>query len=299
MPRALNSYEMETARLIREKINQPLFETTVRFLVTVKDKKDLKERIKGIKSTLSNFSVGKYQALIGKRNFFFVFNKIRLLNFSKRLLSLINNKSLSLLSVSEISDLYHFPYADITKTEGLVKSKSRDLPAPLSMKKSNADLDVVVGKNSYGGEETSIGISLSQRQKHMYIVGKTGMGKTEMLKNMIYQDMVSGKGMAVLDPHGDLFYDLLKVIPKSRQNDVIVFNPADKKYPVGLNILSNGITFTDIEEGHDWITSATLAVFKKITDEKYWGPRLEHILRNAVMTALLTPNPRIDSLRIT
>lgn len=202
-----------------------------------------------------------------------------------------------ILSSSEISDLYHFPYTDITKTEGMVKSRSKELPSPLSMKKSTTNLDVLVGKNSYGGEETPIGLSLHQRQTHTYLIGKTGMGKSTMLENMIYQDMVNGKGLAFIDPHGDLVKNLLTVVPKQRRKDVIYFDPSDKAYPIGLNILSPGIKFADQDDTHEWITSATLSVFSKITPQQYWGPRLEHILRNTILTTLHTPSPVLYTMQ--
>lgn len=227
-------------------------------------------------------------------------NKIKSYLFKHRLLSFFTprkDKFAQLLSVSEVSDLYHFPYADITKTEGLVKSRNRELPAPLSLKKSDTNFDVVIGVNQYGGELSPIGLTLKQRQKHMYVIGKTGTGKTTLLTSSIYQDMLNGKGLAVFDPHGDMFQELLRIVPESRKKDVVVFDPSDREYPIGLNILSPGIKFTSKEDEYDWITSSVLAVFKKLSDEQYWGPRMEHILRNTTLTALQTPNPTLFTLQ--
>ena len=291
---SLDPYEQDLHRIVKDKLNQHLFETSIRVLIVAKDTDQVQLRAESILASVGPFT-STYQALTSKRSLLpskFTF-KHRLANFKYRLLSGGLFNSNPILSSSEVTDIYHFPYTDITKTEGLVKSKSPPLPAPLSMKKSDTNLDVVVGNNSYGGEDTPIGLTLEQRQRHTYVIGKTGMGKTEMLKSMIYQDMMSGKGLAVLDPHGDLFHELLRIVPKNRLKDVIVFNPADKEWPIGLNILSSGIYFSDEDEGHDRITSTTLAVFRKLTDEKYWGPRLEHILRNASMTALQTAVPSL------
>jgi hypothetical protein len=196
-----------------------------------------------------------------------------------------------------MSDLYHFPNTSLTKTEGLVKSRSRDLPAPLSMKHSNAKLDVVVGSNEFGGQEQAIGMTLRQRQKHAYVIGKTGTGKTTLLMNAIRQDMENGKGVAVLDPHGDMFRELLSMVPADRVDDVVVFDPSDREHPVGLNILDPGIDFADEDDKQEWITSAVLSVFAKLSEEGQWGPRMEHILRNTTLTALQTPNPSLYTMQ--
>jgi ABC-type branched-subunit amino acid transport system ATPase component len=96
---------------------------------------------------------------------------------------------------------------------------------PLSISRSDAKLDVIVGVNTHGGEVQPIGMTSEQRQKHTYVIGKTGMGKTTLLSSSIYQDMVNGKGLAVLDPYGDTFQELLSVVPEHRRQDVVVFDP--------------------------------------------------------------------------
>jgi len=114
----------------------------------------------------------------------------------------------------------------------LVKLYSKELPVPLSMKNSK-DLEVVFGKNNYGGKETLIGLSGEERSRHLYILGQTGSGKTTVMFHMAKDDIVFGRGLAVLDPHGDLAKDLLNTVPKNRINDCIYFNPADLKHPIG------------------------------------------------------------------
>lgn len=295
----LNPYEQELQGTVKEKIDQQLFETSIRLLVIVKDQEKLRSRISGLMASFGLMS-SPYQAMTTKGSL--LPNSILL----KQRLSQLKRRSLSrssalnqnpILSTSEISDLYHFPYTDSTKTEGLVKSRSRELPAPLSLKKSGTNFDVVIGVNQYGGELAPIGITLEQRLKHMYIIGKTGMGKTTLLTSSIFQDMESGKGLAVFDPHGDMIQEVLRIIPENRRNDVIFFDPSDRQWPIGLNLLSPGIMFSNEEDGHDWIASSVLAVFKKLADEKYWGPRMEHILRNATLTALQTPHPNLYTIQ--
>jgi hypothetical protein len=299
IPKVLTPYEEELIQSIQGKISQPLFTSSIKLLVIAKNKQELKERINGFNSSLSTFSDISNQSLKIKKGILNL-KKIRIWLFKKRLISLFtsrNDRYANLLSSSEMSDLFHFPFTKVTRTEGLVKNRSRELPAPLSLKKSDAKFDVIIGENQYGGELVPIGITLEQRLKHMYIIGKTGMGKTTLITSAIYQDMLSGKGLVVFDPHGDMIQELLKVIPKNRKNDVIFFDPSDREWPIGLNLLSPGIKFNNIEDEHDWITSSVLAVFKKLADEKHWGPRMEHILRNATLTALLTPNPNIYTIQ--
>ena len=285
----LNPYEQELSEIVKEKLDQHLFESSIRILVASPDETEAASRADELVSSFGQFASSN-QSLEEKGTFPFLSSFAlgqRLSQFRQRSLSSTN----PILSSSEIADLYHFPYTDITKTEGLVKSRSRELPAPLSLKKGATRFDVIVGVNQYGGEVSPIGLTLEQRQKHMYVIGKTGTGKTTLLTSAIYQDMLSGKGLAVFDPHGDMFQELLRIIPQSRRKDVIVFDPSDRDFPLGLNLLSPGIKFANLDDEHEWITSSVLAVFKKLADEKYWGPRMEHILRSVTLTALQTPNP--------
>lgn len=297
--RADNPYDQEISEAVKEKLDQHLYEVTIRILVASPDPATIQSRLDAIVASFRPFRT-TYQSL-GVRQPVPLFsrkNKAKQLEqFRARVLSPHHFSQQTILSSSELTDLYHFPNTDMVKTEGFVKSRSRELAAPLSIRHSEAKLDVVVGINKHGGEEQPIGVTLEQRERHTYIIGKTGTGKTTLLKSSIYQDMMSGKGLAVLDPHGDMFQELLTIIPEHRQKDVIVFNPADWDFPIGLNILDPGITFGSEREKHKRITSNVLAVFEKLADKNQWGPRMEHILRNTTMTALQLPNPNLFTLQ--
>jgi len=295
----INPYEQELQRIVKEKIDQPLLEASIRMLVITKEAEEFESRASGLITSFGVMSTA-YQAIDIKGSILpkSLTIKKRLNQFKRRLLSrnsMFNQNPI--LSTSEISDIYHFPYTDITKTEGLVKSRAKDLPSPLSMKKSTTNLDVILGANQYGGEVTPIGLTLAQRQKHVYVIGKTGMGKTTLLTSAIFQDMVNGKGLCLLDPHGDMVKQLLRIIPKERRKDVIYFDPSDRDFPIGLNILSPGITFSSKEDADEWIASSVIAIFAKLTEKQYWGPRMEHILQNAILTALQTPSPSLYTLQ--
>jgi len=290
-------YELELGKVVKTKLDQHLFEVSIRVLVASPDIEAAQSRINSLVSAFSTFATT--QQLLGVRRTIKLFKPAErwIERFRQRKLTRHFFTQQTILSSSELADLYHFPNTDLTKTEGMVKSRSRDLPTPLSIKNSNTNLDVIVGANEFGGEIQEIGMTLEQRQKHTYIIGKTGTGKTTLLKSSIYQDMLNGKGLAVLDPHGDMFRELLSIVPENRRQDVVVFDPSDRDFPVGLNILDPGIEFASEDDKHDWITSAVLSVFAKLADEKQWGPRMEHILRNATLTALQTPKPSLYTLQ--
>ncbi len=127
------------------------------------------------------------------------------------------------------------------------------------------------------------GIKEKNRRGHMYIIGKTGTGKTTLIENMIISDIKAGNGLAIIDPHGDLADHLLNFIPKRRIDEVIYFNPSDLDYPIAFNPLEK----VD-RDHHHLVASGLISVFKKIWYES-WGPRMEHILRNAILSLLDYP----------
>lgn len=127
------------------------------------------------------------------------------------------------------------------------------------------------------------GIYQADRRHHMYIIGKTGMGKTTLMENMIKSDISQNNGFAVFDPHGDLAVRALKHIPKKRKNDLILFDPSIKKLTLPFNLLS----VTNPNEKH-LVCAGIISVLKKVYID-FWGPRLEHVLRNAILTLLHHP----------
>ena len=134
------------------------------------------------------------------------------------------------------------------------------------------------------------GIKEKNRRGHMYIIGKTGTGKSSLIANMALSDIRAGNGIGLLDPHGDLSEDILNRIPKERIGDVVYFNPADLDYPVGFNPLEK----VPYEKQH-LIVSGIISVFRKIWTE-FWGPRLEHILRYSLFTLLEYPGSTLLDL---
>ena len=138
-------------------------------------------------------------------------------------------------------------------------------------------------KTNFRGQERVFGIKEDDRRRHFYVVGKTGTGKTTMIQNMAIQDIQNGRGVAIVDPHGEFAEEVLKAVPASRINDVIYFNPADQEWPIAFNVMEK----VDTEYRH-LIASGLVGVFKKIWADS-WGPRLEYILRNAILALLEYP----------
>jgi len=141
----------------------------------------------------------------------------------------------------------------------------------------------IFGETNYRNARRSFGIKRDDRRRHMYIIGKTGMGKTTLLENLIISDIINGEGCCYIDPHGDTAEKMLKYIPAHRINDVIHFNPSDTDFPIAFNILEA------VDESHKHlIASGIVGVFKKQFAES-WGPRLEYILRNCILALLDYP----------
>ncbi len=141
----------------------------------------------------------------------------------------------------------------------------------------------LLGQTTFREQLKAFGIKKSDRRHHLYIVGKTGTGKSTLIKNMVIQDLRLGHGVALVDPHGDLVEDLLNFIPKERTNEVVYFNPADTSFPVAINILE-----AKGENEKHLVASSLISVFKHLWKE-FWGPRLEHILYNCVLALMDTP----------
>ena len=141
-----------------------------------------------------------------------------------------------------------------------------------------------IGETTFRNQKRKFGIKTDDRRRHVYIVGKTGMGKTELLKNMAIQDIKAGNGLAFVDPHGETAEDLLNFVPKERFKDVVYFDPSDVDYPIAFNVMEN----VDPTK-RNIVASGLMDVFKKIWPD-VWSARMEYILNNAILALLEYPN---------
>lgn len=141
-----------------------------------------------------------------------------------------------------------------------------------------------IGITNFRNQYQPFGIKAEDRFGHIYAIGKTGTGKSTLLQSMAIADLENGNGLCVIDPHGDIAENILHYVPKHRIDDVLYFNPQDTDYPIGFNPLQ-----AIHPEYHHLVASALITSFKKIWSDS-WGPRLEYILRNALMSLLNYPN---------
>ncbi|MDP2648142.1 MAG: type IV secretion system DNA-binding domain-containing protein [Candidatus Yanofskybacteria bacterium] len=142
---------------------------------------------------------------------------------------------------------------------------------------------VLFGKTNFRQTGGLFGIKMDDRRRHMYVIGKTGMGKSELLKNIAIQDIQDGRGLALIDPHGDLAEDLINYIPPERVKDVIYINPADLEHPVAFNVMEH----VDIDKRH-LVADGIMAVFKKLWVD-LWSARMEYILNYTILALLEVP----------
>ena len=146
----------------------------------------------------------------------------------------------------------------------------------------------IIGNCNFRGDNRTFGIRRADRRQHVYLIGKTGTGKTTTLAGLIVQDIQRGEGVAVVDPAGDLAEAVLNYIPPRRINDVIYFNPADSDFPIGFNVLETRGPGPGFEAEKNLVSSGLISVLKKLWSDS-WGPRLEHVLRNTILALLDTP----------
>lgn len=194
-----------------------------------------------------------------------------------------------ILNTEEIATLFHLPN-DTVINPNIDWVTAKKMESPLNVPQPHhvpADEFTTIGKTNFRGENKEFGMKLDDRRRHVYIIGKTGMGKSTLLENMVFSDIQNGKGVAVIDPHGDLAEAVIDFVPKSRSNDLVVFDPSDTGFPVSFNMLE-----ARLPEQRPLVASGLLGVFKKLYADS-WGPRLEHILRNTILALIEFPNASI------
>lgn len=194
----------------------------------------------------------------------------------------------SMISVTELAGLVHMPTLYV-KTPGVNWVVTRRFEPPHNLPHAESP-NTPIGISNFRGSTEAFGIQPVDRARHTYIIGKTGMGKSTLLENMIYSDILAGRGVGLIDPHGDLAETILRSIPKSRTNDIVLFDPADTDYPIAFNMLESPSV-----ELQPIVGSGLVSIFKKMFADS-WGPRLEYILRNTILTLLNVPEATLVSI---
>ena len=195
-----------------------------------------------------------------------------------------------MLSPVEVSTLYHLPNPDFVPHIVHVLAKKSEAPQDLP-KASSGDKDVsIFGVTNYHNNFDKFGIRREDRRRHLYVVGKSGVGKSKLLELLIKEDIENGRGVGVLDPHGDLVDNVLQFVPKERMKDVIYFDPADANFPISFNPMES------VDEAYKMqVTIGFIQIFKKLFGSN-WTDRLEHVLRYTVLALLDSPNTTVLSI---
>jgi hypothetical protein len=168
----------------------------------------------------------------------------------------------TLLSATELAGIIHLPTIYV-KTPGVNWVTTRKFEPPHNLPNPHSP-NTPIGTSNFRGSTQGFGIQPIDRARHVYIIGKTGMGKSTLLENMLYSDIMSGRGVGLIDPHGDLADTILANIPKSRTNDIVLFDPSDTEYPIAFNMLDN-----PRPELRPIVASGLVSIFKKMFAESW------------------------------
>lgn len=255
----------EMLPLAREKISSPLFGVVVRIAASGPSPEQSKQIVDTVGLALSQLSSSSANKLVPLSNegyetehFFKDFE----LRQSHRLGMLLNGK--------ELATLVHFPSPNVTSLK-FQRNRRKTKKAP----SITVGYDLILGNNLHDGESLNVTLPSHQRLKHTHIIGATGSGKSTLLLNLIVQDIEAVRGVAILDPHGDLIEDILMRIPEHRIKDVVLIDPSDSQFPVGLNLLSAS---SEIEK--DILSSDLISVFRRLSTS--WGDQMNSVFANAI-----------------
>ncbi|MCP4368559.1 MAG: type IV secretion system DNA-binding domain-containing protein, partial [Deltaproteobacteria bacterium] len=263
----VNSPEM--VGLAKEKVSKPLFATVIRVIAQSQSTHRALKIAQDLGSGLRQIANPKSNELVPLDNDGYDdFEHITDVLLRK------THRSGMLLNSEELVSLVH-PPSDSVRSQKLIRELKKTKALP-SIALSNS---MVLGKNFHQGIHTNVTLKNEDRLKHMYVIGATGTGKTTLLLNMIIQDINSGVGVAVFDPHGDLIDRICGYVPEERLDDVVLFDPSDSEYSVGLNILS---AHSETEKAV--LSSDLVAVFRRFSSS--WGDQMTSVLNNAILAFL-------------
>ena len=259
----------EAVKALQSKISKPLFSVNVRIVSSAASQFQADDILEGISAGFNHFGAPLRNEfkIVKPRN-----QKQNIKNFIYRLF--VPSQSM-ILSSEEITSFFHLPISS-TLTPRVKWLKSREAPPPSDLPTKG----LLLGDSIFRGQKKSIYVTDEDRRRHIYILGQTGTGKSTLLGNMIIEDIQAGKGVAIIDPHGDLAENALGFIPKNRIDDVIYFNPGDIDRPMGLNMLDYNF---DRPEEKTFIVNEIQSIFNKLFPPETMGPMFEQYMRNALL----------------
>lgn len=268
--------DAKTLEAVENKTGKPGFEVSIRVVTVAPEMEAAKVHLSNIRSGFEQFS-SEHNGFKSRK----IWNKGQFVtDFFNRYQPMFHawGNHPSILNSEELATIFHLPNKQVT-TPHIHWINARRAPAPAEIPTEG----LYIGRSLYRGVDRPVHMSDEDRNRHIYIIGKTGTGKSEILKEMILQDIRAGKGVCFIDPH-DTIEKILPLIPPERVEDVIYFYPRDFERPMGLNLLEAGN-----EEQRHFIASAIINLFYKLFDPYKTGivgPRFEHAIRNAMLTVM-------------
>lgn len=259
----------EMIKAVQLKISKTLLSVNVRIITAA----STKDRAEDIFMSVAN-SFGKLASPV--RN---SFKTIKPRNNRKLIFQYVfrqpNTKEAVILNAEELASIFHLP-TETSDVPNVTWLRAKEAPPPEILPNDG----LVLGKSVFRGVEKKICVTDEDRRRHSYIVGQTGTGKSVFIQNMALQDMRTGKGFCVIDPHGELVDKILSFVPPERIDDVIIFDPGDRSRPLGLNMLEYNIAHP---EEKTFIVNELQAIFNQLFLKETMGPQFEKYMRNTLL----------------
>lgn len=279
MQQRITPLEEERVRAMEGKAGKALFEANIRLVASAADKPRAEAILQSLEIAFAQFTDPNLNGFSAER----LQNKSLknlLFSFSFRT---YDHRACAILSTEELTSIFHFPNVAI-ETPHIKSMKAREAPAPVNAPNEG----LLLGYNMFRGEKRDIRLSDDDRRRHLYVIGQTGTGKTSFMKTLIQQDIMEGRGVCYIDPHGQDIEDILAMIPRHRAQDVIYFNPGDVERPMGLNFLEYD---TNFPEQKTFIVNELFSIFQKLYGAvpESLGPMFEQYFRNATMLVMDDP----------
>lgn len=278
-PKPISGLKQEEITAVGEKMKYPAFETLVRVIATSSNKARSEAIMTGVVSSFSQFNSATLNGF--KVNVFKDVKKL-IVDYVFRFFPLKVRSNI--LNSIELASLFHLPDQKAIPNSQVERQLTKQVDGPARL----ATEGVFLGVNEFRGVQKQIYLDDDNRRRHMYVIGQTGMGKSVFLENIAFQDMCDGRGFAFIDPHGDAVEALLQRVPEERIDDVIYFDPADIEHPVGMNMFE----FTDPDQ-KDFIVQEGINMLQSLfdpTNQGFFGPRGQHMFRNAALLLMSDPN---------
>jgi hypothetical protein len=259
----------EAIKALTAKAGKPLFDVNVRLVASAGSQFQADDILNGLVAGFSQFESPMRNAfkIVKPRN-----PKGLIEQFIYRT---FDEKNKMTLSSEEIASFYHLPISS-TETPRVKWLKSKEAAPPDNMPKQG----LLLGESVFRGATKPVYLTDDDRRRHIYVVGQTGTGKSTLLGNLMIEDIQNGKGVAIIDPHGDLVENALGFVPKERLDDVIYFNPGDLSRPLGLNMLDYNY---DRPEEKTFIVNEMQSIFDRLFDQESMGPMFQQYMRNALL----------------